>query len=375
MRVYKIEFDRQCQKLYFEDKTRFKWIRASGGRKEPRFDVGPNCDNPMLVFDGVPKQRTWAAPRAFTVCDAPGLQIPNIFEAEDGGFALDPVAKKKLSPLIARYGELLPLVCEPALTLFHVTRIVDCLDRSQSDRFGWNRFAFLATKLTDASVFKTAPIEGQTNLLNFALEQSGDPTTEFKAAVEHHGLTGLVFRLVWDSVKGTILPKASMRSKSAKKTKKIAAKGKPPRCRERPLTDDEREEVESYLANGFAMLRLDRRNSPDRVQKAIQAWIDEYRKKKRPVTKKVEDAAIALGCLWAHTVCKTRGWKWVAIRKGRKDLYAVVSPKRECVAFPIQHVMMLLKDRQREPNSLLLYNMIRSGEMTAAKPMAYQVIG
>jgi hypothetical protein len=73
-------------------------------------------------------------------------------------------------------------------------------------------------------------------------------------------------------------------------------------------------------------------------------------------------------------VCDQFGWHWAALKRGKKTNYGVVSPKRESVALPTTHFLVLLTKPKEEVNSLLLYNMIASGEMTTFAPDSYQLI-
>jgi hypothetical protein len=363
MRVYKINCDLRFQRIYFFDQTLFTWKKRPGKPKEPNFGIGPNYDNPMLKFDGERKGAKWSAPKVFSVCEGPDHLVPNIWGIGNDAFGLDVLASEKLGPMLDNYGEMLPLQYEEQpVKLFHITRIVDCLDKSLSD--GIFKFAFFKDRLIDANLFKIA----QRRVSSFTVERTGDPKTEFKAAVEHYGLTGLIFLPVWDSATGMIL-----RTPSAPVAKEKPAR-KTPALREEPLDDAIRKEICSCVADGYKLLEIGPRSKADRVQKAIQAWIERFREKKRRSAKAVEDAALYLGCLWGQTVCDELGWEWAALKEGQRTHYGIVSPKRESVALPTLHFRALLKNSAEEVNTLLLYNMIKAGEMTSTAPNSYQVI-
>ncbi|HEY7115373.1 MAG TPA: hypothetical protein VH475_02240 [Tepidisphaeraceae bacterium] len=110
----------------------------------------------------------------------------------------------KLAYPLRTAGELLPVNHEGReFLLLNVTEVINCLDREKtefrrftSDGIGLHpvKYAFHARRFT-APVFK---IPEQVKSSIFAVEWSGNPARELKAAVEHHGLRGIKFELVWE---------------------------------------------------------------------------------------------------------------------------------------------------------------------------------
>jgi hypothetical protein len=360
MRIYKIEFDPGFQRVYFSEKMIVKWRKRPGRPKEPHFELGPRAEDPMFEFDGRAKRAKWQTPRVFSVRQDLEQEVPNLWGIDDDAIGLDEEAMKTLGPLIRDCGEFLPLNCETEpVTLFHVTRVANCLNSRESGLFD---FSFIEAKLPSHCVFKIP----QRRFLNFCIERTGDPRTEFRAAVEHYGLTGLAFCPVWESGAGKGSPAPISPSVKAIPSQKL---------REISLKDNVREEIASYTKAGRRALRLNTQTKPKRVQAAIQTRIDNFRKRKRHTEKEAEDAALLLGCLWGQTLCDEMGWEWIALRQGKRSLYGVASPKRESVALPMQHILSLFKNPDEEANTLLLYNMIRTGEMTVSLPKSYTIIG
>ena len=128
------------------------------------------------------------------------------------------------------------------------------------------------------------------------VEHTGDPKKEFKAAVEHHGLTGLIFRPVWDSETGIIVPDRQRRRRSWINPKNNR------RCANSP-TDDVNEEIASCLSDGLKLLKIGGDFKPDRMQEAVNSWIDDFRAKKKRPKADLMDTAMALGCVWGESIC------------------------------------------------------------------------
>ena len=117
-------------------------------------------------------------------------------------FALvaSPRAMRVVGEIIQPCCELLPLPVEDGrmFTVANVLACVDCLDHARSKvttNVLKNNYVFLPDRVTDAPIFRTPE---DTVVETFVVERTGDPKTEFKAAVEQHGLTGLIFWQVWE---------------------------------------------------------------------------------------------------------------------------------------------------------------------------------
>ena len=95
----------------------------------------------------------------------------------------------ELLPFPTPYGEFM---------LGNVINVVNCLDREKTV-FRPN------AKVIEYYVFRPQAVRGALFKVPddpssiFVPEYTGDPATEFKAAVQYHGLTGIKFDLLWES--------------------------------------------------------------------------------------------------------------------------------------------------------------------------------
>ncbi len=174
--------------------------------------------DPKLRFHGDRKLPMWT-PVDVYVLD-PMLRPPDLWACElsTGVFAVSERAESCLATFLEMASELLPLsFTGKTINLVNITEVLNCLDYSQCDGtrdangnlfgittsagtfYAVDKFAFFPDRFTESTLFKV-PYSPRI----FALERSGEPDEEFKAAVEHHGLEGVEFIPVWDERVGTI---------------------------------------------------------------------------------------------------------------------------------------------------------------------------
>ena len=104
-------------------------------------------------------------------------------------------------------GEYLPVEIEGEAGEYRLYHTTNCINVVDGERSGWHcygpageyrelvRPVFKAERFGEESLFKVPENHG---IRSYCLERSGDPDDgEFKAVVEHHGLTGLSFELIW----------------------------------------------------------------------------------------------------------------------------------------------------------------------------------
>jgi hypothetical protein len=119
------------------------------------------------------------------------------------GSVLGPRAFESTAHMMLQAGELLLMrIGEQELWVANVTSVVDCLDVEGSSRdhsFLIDRFAFVAHRLPEQSLFKT-PETCSTDV--FVLERDGDVDLEFRARVDALGLSGLRFTEIWNTEDG-----------------------------------------------------------------------------------------------------------------------------------------------------------------------------
>lgn len=153
----------------------------------------------QMRFICKPKLPIWEPPAVFS--DAPLLAVGDFWDFCSGAFAIVPCALEWLRDIVTPVGELLPLPYEGQMFIvLNVLPAVDCLDRMRSKFrrkncfFDIAEYTFFSNRLPQISIFKIPETISEI----YAVERTGDPKTEFKAAVEHHGLTGLIFKQIWE---------------------------------------------------------------------------------------------------------------------------------------------------------------------------------
>ena len=163
-------------------------------------DDGERCRCGPMSFRCKPKLAAWEPPTVYS--GSPLHEAGEFLDfCSSGAFAIAPRAMEKLHDIAAQAGELLQLPYEgQVFTVLNVLPAVDCLDRERSKFYRKDSFhdivdyAFLSERVPRISIFKIP----ETLLDIYAVERTGDPKTEFKAAVKHHGLTGLIFKQIWE---------------------------------------------------------------------------------------------------------------------------------------------------------------------------------
>ncbi|CAN0451475.1 unnamed protein product, partial [Ectocarpus fasciculatus] len=85
---------------------------------------------------------------------------------------------------------------------------------------------------------------------------------------------------------------------------------------DRPLKSDEQQEIDDCIRDGLKRVGATQEDmkSTTYVQKRIRVYIDEFRERP-PQQEEVVDAALQVGCLWGHTVCRKLGWEWAFVTK------------------------------------------------------------
>ncbi len=99
----------------------------------------------------------------------------------------------------------------------------------------------------------------------------------------------------------------------------------------RTLTTEGLADVSSYAGEARKLLRLWLTKNPRRIVKALQGWIDEFRKSgEHSEEDQVGGAAIRFGCLWGAAVVKEHGWQWIEVCQDDEEdtCFAIVSPNR-----------------------------------------------
>ncbi len=155
-------------------------------------------------LNGVPFDREWKTPTFYI--EKPLVPKPNFFRI-CGGLVCDKSGREIAGEALEMSGEFLPIRVEGEpgeYWIYNITNTINVVDHKQSD---WDQYgptpddqvlkkpAFIPTRFGEETIFKIREDRGARM---YCVEFTGDPDDgEFKAVVEHHGLTGLEFELVW----------------------------------------------------------------------------------------------------------------------------------------------------------------------------------
>jgi len=141
--------------------------------------------------------------------------------------------------------------------------------------------------------------------------------------------------------------------------------GSPPETKESELSDEVRRELDEAAARARKSLQLGRVRRPEKVAEAIHDAITELRVRKGIKTGEKKQLAIDYGALWGRVLCDAAGWTWccVDLSSSAEPNYAVCSPNRSHAVAPLQAMFEAISRPKADNNSLLLFNMIVSGDL------------
>jgi len=143
--------------------------------------------------------------------EKPLIPKPNFFNIGPRAFVCDERARELAGEPLEMSGEFLPIRVEGEAGKYWIYNVTNCINVVDRKKSKWRKLgpnpedrlllkpSFIATRFGEETIFKIPEDRGT---LMYCLETSGDPDDgEFKAVVEHHGLTGLEFKLVWSDEK------------------------------------------------------------------------------------------------------------------------------------------------------------------------------
>jgi hypothetical protein len=143
---------------------------------------------------------------------------------------------------------------------------------------------------------------------------------------------------------------------------------------ERELTYPEIEDLRALVTGARdALTLLSADASPDDIVQAISEAADGLRSLRLEDQKALE-ASIPFGALWGEQVNRALGWEWVWLTEAddqQYEYYAVVSPGREyyiSAFFLLAHYVIGVKE---DDTSVLLFNMLKAGNLPASRPRGY----
>jgi hypothetical protein len=160
------------------------------------------------TFNGVPFQRKWKIPKFYL--EKPLIPKPNFFNI-CLAVACDEQVREIAGEAMEMSGEFLPIRVEGekgGYWIYNITNTINVVDQKKSE---WQKLgpgsgdrmlkkpAFISSRFGDETIFKIPEDRGARM---YCVEFTGNPDDgEFKAVVEHHGLTGLTFELIWTDEK------------------------------------------------------------------------------------------------------------------------------------------------------------------------------
>jgi hypothetical protein len=155
-------------------------------------------------FNGVPFPKEWKTPTFYI--EKPLVPRPNFWRV-CGAVACDEKAREIAGGAMEMSGEFLPIRVEDTrgeYWIYNVTNTINVVDEARSE---WQKLgpgpedrmlrrpAFISARFGEETIFKIPQDRGARM---YCVEFTCDPDDgEFKAVVEHSGLTGLEFTLVW----------------------------------------------------------------------------------------------------------------------------------------------------------------------------------
>jgi len=95
----------------------------------------------------------------------------------------------------------------------------------------------------------------------------------------------------------------------------------------------------------------------------IHDYIELLRSGARKTKSEVARLALELGCLWGTALLETGDWDWRTARFAGEEFLAVFNNAGTHAVAPIVVINNLLKSKKSNNNILLLYNMIREGNL------------
>jgi hypothetical protein len=141
---------------------------------------------------------------------------------------------------------------------------------------------------------------------------------------------------------------------------------------ERALDRSAQEEILVLARAGAALVQAGTEQDPLTVVKRIAMYVAAA----RPLAgEELIDRALKLGCLWAQQIVSAAGWRSAELHSVDKTVqFAIVSSDRSVAILPELRFRLLLEDAERPDNSVLLFNMVRAGNLPESKPGAYLIL-
>jgi hypothetical protein len=157
-------------------------------------------------FGGVPFDGNWKTPTFYI--EKPLVPKPDFFWPGGSAVVCNEKAREIAGEAMEMSGELLPIRVEGEKGKYWIYNITNTINVVDAKKSKWQelctcrmmmRPAFIASRFGEETIFKIPEDRGASM---YCVEFTGDPDDgEFKAVVEHNGLTGLSFELIWTDEK------------------------------------------------------------------------------------------------------------------------------------------------------------------------------
>lgn len=323
------------------------------------------CGQPILD-SWQPFTVQWGEPMSGTLEDYQAAD----FTSTGGGYVtINQRAADRLAPLLRNVVELLPIHHEGKTHyLVNVINFVDALDLQRST-IEYRRPGKIS--VVRRFVFKPAELAGQ---VMFRVPQLSSAyyfvTQEFVDACNSACLTGAKFRLLWDSEAPAPGPWEPPPQPVASPTPRAVTS-----VTEKALSDEMSEGIEQELERWRSHSGLAADVAPLDSAKRVQ--IEVVRARERLLREQGEasdDLIVMLGVAWADAVRRETGWDMVALTIHGLEVPALVSKDRAHACPFLDMMVRQLGRTTRDETTLLLFNIIRAGDLPESAPRAYRLI-
>ena len=302
-------------------------------------------------------------------------------------------AVEALRPLLEPHVEFLPLVKLRRKQLYavNVLTLVDCLDWERSEvHFGsddpnrvvmiW-KASFDPARVQDVPIFKLPRYTGATFVRRPFIDAVLEAGLQGAYFVDPYDPMRYVFQKSPDMIDRLTGPEYGTDQREPARTQGSPEKegaghdaASPPE--ERPLNREEEGELQFFARQGLARLGITGREPPPVIVRTVARYLDRWRKEhSKPSEDDVLVFALENSVLWAAQVVRTLGWEWTAVLDEEGEaLYAIVSPDRSRVIYPVVWFGDLARDATLENRLLLVFNMLKEGTLPSVPPRSYREV-
>lgn len=138
------------------------------------------------------------------------------------------------------------------------------------------------------------------------------------------------------------------------------------------LPKDIQTDLQEAAMRARKALNLGRIRNPLKLAEAIHQAIEDQRSRKKMKEDEKKNLAIDYGALWGEALCGATGWEWRCFESPSEgSSYAVCSKNRSHLTAPLRNMFGLLSSPKTANNSLLLFNMISSGNIPESPAKGY----